>query len=383
MRTADRRGFLRIAGAGVAAVAAVDGSARAAEPFEVATEAYRLRVSPLILGLENPWGLAFLPGGGFLVTERAGRLRLFRDGRLDPNPVAGLPVLVVAGQGGLLDVALHPDFAANRLVYLTYAGGALGATFTGLARGRLGAGRLEGLGLLFQSRPFVNSTGHYGSRIVFDGTGHVFVSVGERQEMQRAQLLGEYNGKIVRLHDDGRIPADNPFVGREGALPGIWAYGVRNPQGLALQPGTGRLWECEHGPMGGDELNIVEKGANYGWPVITYGTDYDGTPIGMGTHKEGMRQPVRYWTPSIAPSGLSFYDGALFPAWRGNILMGALKTPMIVRMGLAEDGRTVASEERFLEGAIGRVRQVKPGPDGRLYVLTDEADGGVWTIQPA
>lgn len=382
MAMVDRRGFLRIAGAGAAAAVA-GARAQAAEPFEVETEAYRLRVSPLVLGLQNPWGLAFLPEGGFLVTERAGRLRLFQGGRLDPNPVAGLPVLVVAGQGGLLDVALHPDFAANRLVYLTYAGGALGATFAGLARGRLGAGRLEGLELLFQSRPFVNSTGHYGSRIVFDGAGHVFVSVGERQEMQRAQLLGEYNGKIVRLHDDGRIPADNPFVGRQDALPGIWAYGVRNPQGLALQPGTGRLWECEHGPMGGDELNIVEKGANYGWPTITYGTDYDGTPIGIGTRKEGMRQPVRYWTPSIAPSGLSFYDGDLFPAWKGSILMGALKTPMIVRMGLAGDGRTIAGEERFLEGAIGRVRQVMPAPDGRLYALTDEADGGVWTIQPA
>lgn len=381
MARVDRRGFLWIAGA--AAIAAVNTDARAAEPFEVETEAYRLRVSPLVLGLANPWGIAFLPDGGFLVTERAGRLRLFRGGQLDPNPVTGLPVLVVAGQGGLLDVALHPDFAKNQLVYLTYAGGALGATFTGLARGRLGAGRLEGLELLFESRPFVNSTGHYGSRIAFDGKGHVFVSVGERQEMQRAQLLGEYNGKIVRLHDDSRIPADNPFVGQQGALPGIWAYGVRNPQGLALQPGTGRLWECEHGPMGGDELNVVEKGANYGWPVITYGVDYDGTPIGEGTHQEGMRQPVRYWTPSIAPSGLSFYDGDLFPAWKGDIFMGAMKSPMVVRLALAGDGRTVAGEERFLEGAIGRVRQVKPGPDGRLYVLTDEADGGVWTIEPA
>jgi glucose/arabinose dehydrogenase len=186
----------------------------------------------------------------------------------------------------------------------------------------------------------------------------------------------------VRLHPDGRVPSDNPFVGVANALPGIWALGVRNPQGMALQPGTKRLWECEHGPMGGDELNIVYKGANYGWPVITHGKNYDGTPIGIGTHKQGMQQPRRYWTPSIAPSGLSFYDGGLFPAWRGNLFMGALKYRLVVRLELDGTGAKVAHEERFLQDRIGRVRQVKPGPDGKLYVLTDKADGGVWTVEP-
>jgi glucose/arabinose dehydrogenase len=365
-----------------AAVASAGGRSVAAQAFEAQTGRYRVRVAPLVLGLDHPWGIDFLPDGGFLVTERAGRLRRVRaGGALDPTSIANLPNLVVAGQGGLLDVALDPDFAANRLVYLTYAGGAPGATFTGLARGRLGSGRLEQLQLLFQSRPAANSTKHYGSRIVFRD-GYVYVSVGERNLKERAQSLAHYSGKIVRLHPDGRVPSDNPFVGVTGALLGIWALGVRNPQGMALQPGTKRLWECEHGPMGGDELNIVYKGANYGWPVITHGVDYDGTPIGIGTHKEGMQQPRRYWTPSIAPSGLSFYNGGLFPAWRGNLFMGALKYRMLVRLELDDTGTKVVHEERVLRDRIGRVRQVRPGPDGRLYVLTDEADGGVWTVEP-
>ncbi len=384
MAFTDRRGFMHGTGTAVAAAAVVGAGGRlvAAEAFEATTARYRVRVKPLVLGLDRPWGIDFLPDGdGILVTERAGRLRLIRGGRLDPVPIAGLPKLVVASQGGLLDVALHPDFARNRLVYLTYAGGVHGATFTGLARGRLGTGSLERLELLFQSWPFVNSLKHYGSRIVFRD-GHVFVSVGDRGEMERAQRLSDYGGKIVRLLHDGRIPSDNPFVGRSGALPGIWALGIRNPQGLALSP-SGLLWECEHGPMGGDEVNIIYRGQNYGWPLVTYGKDYDGTPIGEGTRKAGTIQPRRYWDPSIAPSGLSFYAGDLFPAWRGNLFMGALKDRMLVRMELDAQGRSITHEERLLVGAIGRVRQVRPGPDGRLYLLTDQADGGVWTVEPA
>jgi glucose/arabinose dehydrogenase len=384
MALTDRRGFVRGSSAVLGGLASLGaGRAAAAEPFLADTERYQVRVTPLVLGLDHPWGLDFLPGGDILVTERAGRLRIVRGGGGDSKPITGVPTVVVGGQGGLLDVALHPRFASNRLVYVTYAGGAVGATFTGLARAKLGQGRLEGLQVLFESRPRVNSKGHYGSRIAFDGKCYIFVSVGDRQDMQRAQRLGETNGKIVRLREDGRVPSDNPFVGREGARPEIWSLGIRSPQGLAFQPGTGRLWECEHGPKGGDEVNIIRRGRNYGWPVITYGVDYDGSKIGIGTRKEGMEQPVRYWTPSIAPSGLSFYDGDLFPAWRGNLFMGALKYELVVRMELDATGQKVAREERFLEGALGRIRQVKPGPDGRLYVLTDLADGGLWAIEPA
>jgi aldose sugar dehydrogenase len=228
----------------------------------------------------------------------------------------------------------------------------------------------------------VRSLGHYGSRIAFDGRGYVFVTVGERHQMERAQRLGEHNGKVVRLFDDGRVPPDNPFVGRAGALPAIWALGIRSPQGLAFQPGTGRLYECEHGPMGGDEINIIQRGRNYGWPIITWGRDYDGSPIGVGPRRAGLEQPIKYWTPSIAPSGISFYDGGLFPAWRGNLFVAALKYRMVVRLVLTAAGTGVAREERFLQDRIGRVRHVKPGRDGKLYVLTDEADGAVWTLEP-
>jgi aldose sugar dehydrogenase len=383
MALVGRRGFMRSTGTALAAaaVASAGGRSVVAQAFEVQTERYRLRVTPLVLGLEHPWGIDFLPDGDLLVTERAGRLRRVRGGALDPNPVAGVPILVVADQGGLLDVAIDPDFGSNQLVYLSYAGGVVGATFTGLARGKLGAGGLEELALLFESRPYANSTIHYGSRIVFRD-GYVFLSVGDRGEPDRAQSLADHGGKIVRLHRDGRIPSDNPFVGVADALPGIWALGIRNPQGVALQPGTNRIWECEHGPMGGDELNVLYRGDNYGWPVITYGVNYDGTPIGIGTHAEGMQQPRRHWTPSIAPSGLSFHAGGLFPAWQGNLFMGALKDRMLVRLELDAAGAAVAHEERLLTDAIGRVRQVRPGPDGKLYVLTDEADGGVWTVEP-
>jgi aldose sugar dehydrogenase len=384
MALVGRRGFMRGTGTAMAAaaVASAGGRSAAAQPFEVQTERYRVRVAPLALGLDHPWGIDFMPDGGFLVTERAGRLRRVRAGGvLDPTPITNLPNLVVAGQGGLLDVALDPDFGANGWVYLTYAGGAPGATFTGLARGKLVGGRLEPLQLLFQSRPTANSTIHYGSRIVFR-RGNLFLSIGERGDRDRAQRLSDYGGKIVRLRRDGRIPSDNPFVGVAGALPGIWALGIRNPQGMALHPATNQIWECEHGPMGGDELNVIYKGANYGWPVITHGKDYDGSTIGIGTSKEGMRQPRRYWTPSIAPSGLSFYAGGLFPAWRGNVFMGALKYRMLVRLELDAAGYAVVHEEQLLKDAIGRVRQVRPGPDGKLYVLTDATDGGVWTVEP-
>ena len=278
---------------------------------------------------------------------------------------------------------LDRSFRSNQWVYLTYTGGVPGAAYTTVARAKLADGRLGPLQILLRGGPSANSSKQFGSRIALT-EDHLFVSIGDYAEMPRAQSLAQHAGKIVRLRHDGRLPSDNPFVGRSGALPAIWALGVRNPQGMALDPLTGRLWTCEHGPMGGDELNLIERGRNYGWPVITHGRNYDGSRIGAGiSAKPGLEQPVRQWTPSIAPSGLSFYNGNLFPAWRGHIFMGALKYRMIVRMRLGGGRQAVRHEERMLEGRIGRIRQVRPGPDGRLYVLTDQADGGIWTIERA
>jgi glucose/arabinose dehydrogenase len=382
---ADRRGFLRLGGASAACVGliALQTRSASAEPaFEVASERHRLRVVPVATGLDHPWGLAFLPNSDILLTERPGRLRLVRGGRLDPTPLTGSPKVVALGQGGLLDVALHPAFARNRLVYLTYAGGVRGATYTGLARGVLDRPGLTGLREIFRARPAVSSVGHFGSRVVFDGAGHLFLSVGDRKQMARAQRTNEHNGKILRLHEDGRTPSTNPFVGRSGALPQIWALGVRNPQGLFFDRRTGRLWACEHGPKGGDELNLIDKGKNYGWPVITHGRDYDGSPIGLGTHRHGLEQPVRHWTPAIAPSGLCLYRGAVFPAWRGNLFLGGLKSQILVRLELDAAGTRVIHEERLLRHRIGRIRAVKPGPDGKLYLLTDESPGALWRLEP-
>jgi glucose/arabinose dehydrogenase len=382
----DRRGFLRLGG-GSALAAALAGvrswQARAEAPFTIDSEQHRLRVVPVATGLEHPWGLDFLPGGVILLTERPGRLRRVRArGGLDPTPLPGVPRVVAAGQGGLLDVALHPAFARNGLVYLTYAGGVARASYTGLARGRLGPGGLSGLREIFRARPAAASSKHYGSRVVPDGRGHVFLSVGERGKMEGAQRLGQHHGKILRLREDGSVPAGNPFAGRPDARPEIWALGIRNPQGLCLDRATGRLWECEHGPMGGDELNLITRGRNYGWPVITHGRDYDGSPIGVGTHRAGLEQPVRHWTPAIAPSGLTVYRHSLFPAWAGNLFLGALKARLLVRLVLDAAGRVV-HEERLLEGRIGRVRAVKAAPDGRLWLLTDEQEGALWRIEPA
>ena len=278
---------------------------------------------------------------------------------------------------------LDPDFRSNRWAYLTYAGGSPGAVYTTVARAQLAEGRLGPLQILLRGGPSANTTKQFGSRLLLTEQ-HLLVSIGDYTEMGRAQSLAQHAGKIVRLYHNGQVPSDNPFVGRSGALPAIWAVGVRNPQGMALDPFTGRLWTCEHGPMGGDELNLITKGRNYGWPVITHGRNYDGSQIGDGiTAKPGMEQPVRHWTPSIAPSGLSFYNGGLFPAWRGHLFMGALKYRLVVRMRLGGARRAIRHEERMLEGRIGRIRQVRPGLDGRLYVLTDQADGGIWTIEPA
>ena len=343
-------------------------------------------------GLENPWAMAFLPEGRFLVTERPGRLRVVEaDGRLNP-PVAGVPAVAATGQGGLLDVVLDSGFAANRTVYVCYAepaGDGTSGNSTALARARLSDDRtrLEDVRVIFSQRPKVASRLHFGCRIVEamkggrpDGT--LFLALGERfSRMQDAQTLDNHHGKVVRVAKDGRVPPDNPFVGRPGALPEIWSYGHRNPQGATLGP-DGRLWMHEHGPQGGDEINRPEPGLNYGWPVITFGEQYGGGPIGAGiTAKAGMEQPLHHWTPSIAPSGMAFLTSDRYgPAWRGSLFVGSLKFQFLNRVELS--GTRVVGEERLLSDLGERIRDVRQGPDGYLYVLTDNAKGRLLRLAP-
>jgi len=334
-----------------------------------------------VKGLEQPWSLAFLPDGRMLVTEKAGRLRMVANGRLEAQPIAGLPRVTVHGQGGLHDVVLHPQFEQNRLVYLAYAARGEDGVGTELARGRLADGRLEDVQVLFRQSPKGRTGNHFGGRIVFDRAGYVYLTLGDRGEMPRAQKPDDHAGSVIRLHDDGRVPADNPFVGKPGWKPEKFDLGHRNQQGAALHPQTGVLWTHEHGPQGGDEVNIIRAGANYGWPVISYGVNYGtGTRIGEGTAKPGMEQPVHYWVPSIAPSGMAFYTGDRFPRWRGNLFVGALRDQMLVRLQL--DGEKVVKEERLLKSVLGRIRDVRMGPDGLIYLLTDETDGVLVRLEP-
>jgi len=348
---------------------------------EVPSQRHAFRVVTVVEGLEHPWGMAFLPGGDILVTERPGRLRLIRDGALDPAPIGGLPEVSDGGQGGLMDVALHPGFAENGLVYLSYSKGGRDGRTTAVVRGRLEQGRLTGVQEIFEADAWNGNGVHFGSRLVFDGKGHLFISVGERGEMQQAQNPDNHQGTIIRLRDDGSVPADNPFVGRQGYRPEIWAYGVRNPQGLVLHPGTGELWEVEHGPRGGDEINVILPGHNYGWPVITYGIDYDGTVISDLKEKEGMDQPLHYWVPSIATSGLTIYDGDRFPDWRGDAFVGGLAGLHLARV--AFDGHRVVETEKLLEGLGHRIRDVRTGPDGLIYVLVDASRAPLLRLEPA
>ena len=334
-------------------------------------------------GLEHPWGLAFLPDGRMLVTERQGRLRIVeRDGRLGP-PVAGLPAVQSGGQGGLLDVALHPKFADNRLVYWSFAEAGDGGAGTAVARGRLDGQRLADVQVIFRQQPKVSGGNHFGSRLVFARDGRLFVTLGDRfHRKDDAQDLGNHLGKIVRIEDDGRVPTDNPFANRAGAKPEIWSYGHRNVQGAALHPTTGELWAHEHGPQGGDELNVPAAGANHGWPVITYGRNYGiGTRIGEGTERADVAAPLRVWMPtSIAPSGMAFLTSDRYPGWKGQLFIGALRGQHVLRLVL--DGRKVLSEERLLVDFAQRIRDVRQGPDGWLYVLTDSPDGQIARLEP-
>ncbi len=367
-----------LAGATLAAAGFAPGAAQD-RIFE--SEKQRFRVTTITRGLEHPWGLAFLPDGAMLVTERPGRLRLIREGVLDPVPIAGVPEVAASGQGGLLDVVLHPEFTRTRLVYLSYAGKGRGGAGTEVARARLTDGRLEGLETIFAVEPKSRGGRHFGSRLAFDAEGNLYITTGERGDSERAQDLADAAGSVVRLTADGGVPDDNPFLGRADARPEIFSYGHRNPQGLARHPVSGRIWAVEHGPRGGDEVNVIRAGANYGWPVITYGVSYIGVPIGEGTAKPGMAQPATYWVPSISPSGMAFYTGEAFPAWRGNLFVGALSGEVLVRLEI--DGERVVHEERLLQALGARIRDVRQGPDGRLYLLTDESDGALLRLDPA
>ncbi len=351
------------------------------------TQGPAIQVRAVADGLDHPWALAFLPDGGMLVTERPGALRHVTASGEISEPIAGVPEVDARGQGGLLDVALDPDFASNRLVYLSYAEAGDGGNGTAVARGVLdeAAAALGEVEVIFRQQPKEDSTKHFGSRIVFDGQGHVYITLGERSEEEfraQAQDLDSHLGKIVRINPDGSVPEDNPFVGRDGALPEIWSYGNRNVQAAAINPATGVLWEIEHGPRGGDELNIIEPGVNYGWPVVSLGVNYSGTPVGSGeAHAEGMRDSIYHWTPVIAPSGMIFYGGGAFPDWQGDLFVGGLKSTALVRLEL--DGDKVVSEERLLEDLSLRIRDVAEGPDGAIYVITDEDDGEILRIAPA
>ncbi len=342
---------------------------------------HRFRIVEVADGLDRPWSLAFLPDGRMLVTERGGDMRVIdAQGRLAPDPVAGVPDVADTGQGGLLDVVPHPDFASNGWIYLSYAYGGLLGMHTAVARGRLASDRLETVTVLLQGEPTTMGGRHFGSRLVFGPDGHLYVTVGDRGRRDEAQSLRSHNGTVLRLTEDGTIPADNPFVGRSDALPEIYSYGHRNAQGMAVQPGSGLIWLHEHGPRGGDEVNIVSAGVNYGWPVITYGQEYRGGDIGVGTRAEGMAQPVAYWTPSIAPSGMAFYTGDAFPAWQGDLFVGALAGRHLARLEI--DGQRIVGEETLLDGLGARIRDVRTGPDGLIYLLTDAAPGQVLRLEP-
>ena len=338
------------------------------------------RVVKVADGLITPWSMAFLPGGDMLITERPGRLRLVRNGVLRMAPIEGVPEVLARGQGGLFDVVLHPDFESNRLVYLSYAkpiGDGTEAT-TAVARGRFENDRLRDVEDIFVAE--TQGRGHYGGRLAFDADGYLFVTVGERQvpsrgdlEAHPAQDISNHHGTVNRLHDDGSVPTDNPFVGQHDVRPEIWSYGHRNPQGLAIHPETGDIWITEHGPQGGDELNRILPTLNYGWPVIGYGVNYgSGLAIHEGTLREGIESPTHFWVPSIATSGLMIYTGDLFPAWRGNVFAGGLTGQKIARLTM--DGQRVVQEETLLQG-MGRVRDVRQSPDGYIYVALESRDG--------
>jgi len=370
-----RKFRLGLGGAAMLLVIGCTSAAHVPSPSEFA-------VDTVARGLQNPWSLAFLPDGQMLVTERPGRMRLIAADGSASAPLYGLPPVYAVGQGGLLDVALDPQYTSNHRVYWSYAEPDLfGNAGTAVARGVLVNGGFEHVEVIYQQTPKAKGGAHFGSRLVFAPDGTLFITQGERYTHRaEAQDLRTDYGKVVRINPDGSIPLDNPFVRDPNVRPEIWSYGHRNVQGAAINPATGELWTDEHGAMGGDEINRTLPGRNYGWPVITWGIDYNGSKIGEGTAKPGMEQPLHYWTPSIAPSGMAFYTGDAFPQWRGNLFVGSLKFGFLDRITL--DGERVVGEQRLLADQHERIRDVRQGPDGNLYVLTDELNGRLLRIRP-
>jgi aldose sugar dehydrogenase len=367
------------------AIGLAAGSAAGAPAQTIQSSTGSLVVETIARGLDHPWSLAFLPDGRMLVTERPGQMRIVgKEGRLSP-PLAGVPKVFASGQGGLHDVVLDRGYAQNHTIYFCYAEPANGGGRTALTRARLldeGRPRLDEVKTIFHQDGPLSSGNHFGCRIAQTPDNNLFLTMGDHfRYRDEAQNLGNHLGKIVRIRPDGSVPPDNPFVGRPGAKPEIWSYGHRNAQGAALHPQTGALWEHEHGPRGGDEVNIARAGRNYGWPVIGYGIDYSGARIHEGTHKDGMEQPIHYWVPSIAPSGMAFMTGGQVPAWRGNLFVGALAAQLLVRLEL--DGERVVKEEHLLQDLRERIRDVRMGPDGALYLLTDSSSGRILRVVPA
>ncbi|NVK19710.1 MAG: PQQ-dependent sugar dehydrogenase [Methylocystaceae bacterium] len=352
-----------------------------------ADEVYRsqehdFKLVPITEDLSHPWGLAFLPNGDMLITERdKPALRLLSNGQLHPKPIIGLPDHIkTSGQGGLLDVTLHPDFEQNRLIYFSYAGSQQGRAGTEVARAKLVNHRLEHLETIFSVTPKTGGSAHYGSRLQFDKNGLLYITVGDRYNlMNEAQNPANHLGSIMRITDDGGAPMDNPFAKHPTYRPEIFSFGHRNPQGLTMRPSDGTIWAHEHGPRGGDEVNKLKAGANYGWPAITYGIDYSGATISDKTHLQGMEQPIVYWDPSIAPSGMEFYDATAFPNWQGNLFVGALAQRHLRR--LVMQGDQVVEQEVLLKG-FARIRDIKTGPDGFIYILTDHDNGGLYRLEP-
>lgn len=329
--------------------------------------------------LENPWSLAFLPGDeGILISERPGRLNLVTENSL--VPITGLPEIAAAGQGGLLDIIIDPDYKTNRLIYFSFAEPGSRGYSTAVARARLSETELINVEIIFRASPKSSGGIHFGSRLVFDSEGFLYITLGERGEMSNAQNLQHHGGSVIRISPDGRIPSDNPFINSRNALPEIFSYGHRNAQGMAQDQKTGLLWLHEHGPKGGDEVNIIKAGANYGWPIVTYGINYNGTAISTKTEKPGIENPVIYWVPSIAPSGMTFYYGDKFPEWQGNIFVGALAGQHLRR--LVVEGESITHQEILLLKKIGRIRDVRTGPEGFLYVLTDSKNGALYRLSP-
>jgi aldose sugar dehydrogenase len=350
-------------------------------PQTLDTTLMQVRAVPMFKGLQAAWSLAFLPNGDMLITEKPGRLRIARGGTLDPQPVTGTPEVFAEGQGGLLEVALHPKFADNQLIYLTYSKrGEKGAT-TALARGRFDGKAIVDMKDIFVADNWNQGGIHFGSKLAFAKDGALFMTVGERNDRNRAQNTNLHGGKVLRLKDDGTVPQDNPFVGKEGSKPEIYSYGHRNPQGLTIHPDTGAVWETEHGPQGGDELNLIQPGKNYGWPLVTLGREYSGEVISAQPAKEGIEQPFTEWSPSPGLSGMAFYTGDKFPQWKGQVFLGALAGLGVHRVGFNERG--LMGRELLFNSLRLRVRDVRQGPDGFLYLVIDGNPGGVIRIEPA